>query len=218
MSIPTPVNTYGIAVGSAPTTPAFVTNYNPSSTNLLGPSGPFKIGQRWVNDILNETFTLTSFTSLGGIVSAVWTQEGGSGAGTVTSVTGTANQVAASPTTGAVVVSLPSTVVAPGSVTATTFLATTNGNLTLGTIGNKLIIKPGSNASIGTSANMVSGTVTVSTTAVDASSIIFAVHNTIGGTPGVLSVPVGSIVAGTSFVINSSATTDTSTCNWWVIS
>jgi hypothetical protein len=38
---------------------------------------------------------------------------------TVTSVTGTANQVTASLTTGAVVLTIPSTFVAPGTITAT---------------------------------------------------------------------------------------------------
>lgn len=109
-----------------------------------------------------------------------------------------------------------------GSVTAgTTLTATlgditaTNGNLVLGTAGNKLRITTGSNASIGTSAAMTAGSITISTTAVTASSIIFLTHATTAGTLG--NLYVGTITAGTSFVINSSSNTDTSTVNWLII-
>lgn len=111
-----------------------------------------------------------------------------------------------------------------GSVTAaTTITATlgaitaTNGNLVLGTAGNKLSIATGSNASIGTSAAMTAGSITISTTAVTASSKIFLSANTPGGTAGILSAPTASIVANTSFVINSSSSLDTSTVNWWIV-
>lgn len=99
--------------------------------------------------------------------------------------------------------------VTSGSITAT------NGNLTLGTAGNKLNIATGTNASVGKSAAMTAGSITISTTAVTASSIIFLTHANIGGTVGELSV--GTIVAGTSFVINSSSGSDTSTVNWLII-
>lgn len=105
-----------------------------------------------------------------------------------------------------------------GGLTATAGnITATNGNLVLGTAGNKLSIATGANASIGTSAAMVAGTVTVATTAVTASSRIFLTVNTPGGTQGVLSAPTASIVAGTSFVINSSNAADTSTVNWWIV-
>lgn len=80
----------------------------------------------------------------------------------------------------------------------------------------KIKLQTGSNKSIGT-ATLVAGTVTVSTTAVTSSSLIFVTVNTPGGTQGFLSVPSGSIVNGTSFVINSSSNTETSTVNWWII-
>lgn len=98
-----------------------------------------------------------------------------------------------------------------------------SGNINLTTAGNKIKIATGSNASVGT-ATLVSGTVTVNTTAVTANSIIFITVNTPGGTLGpTYTAPSGSIVAGTSFVINAVGTTgvvtttDTSTVNWWVI-
>lgn len=103
-----------------------------------------------------------------------------------------------------------------GNITAGGVIQTVDGNVELGTAGNKLVIVPGANASIGT-ATLVAGTVTVATTAVTASSIIFISRNTPGGTVGDLSVPSGSIVAATSFDIASDSNTDTSTVNWWII-
>jgi len=90
-----------------------------------------------------------------------------------------------------------------------------NGNITLGTAGNKLNITTGTNASIGVSAAMTAGTITISTTAVTANSIILLTHASLGGTQGILSV--GTITAGTSFVINSSNAADTGTVNWLII-
>lgn len=83
---------------------------------------------------------------------------------------------------------------------------------------NKLDIdkSSGSDAVIGT-ATLVGGTITVNTTAVTANSKIFISRNTTGGTLGHLSVPTASITAGTSFVINSSSGTETSTVNWWIV-
>lgn len=109
-----------------------------------------------------------------------------------------------------------------GSLTTTTTLTAslgaitaTNGDLVLGTAGNKLSIATGSNASIGTSAAMTAGAITISTTAVTASSKIFLSAATAGGTQGVLSV--ANIVAATSFDIVSSSNLDTSTVNWLII-
>lgn len=98
-----------------------------------------------------------------------------------------------------------------------------NGNIKLITAGNKIKIATGSNASVGTS-TLVSGTVTVNTTAVSTNSIIFVTYNTVGGTLDAgLAVPAASIVNGTSFVINAVTaagavnTADTSTVNWWIV-
>lgn len=111
--------------------------------------------------------------------------------------------------------SISSTASFPGTLTTAGTITATNGNLVLGTAGNKLSIATGTNASIGTSAAMTGGTITISTTAVTASSKIFLTAVTPGGTQGTLSV--GTIVAGTSFVINSSSGSDTSTVNWLII-
>ncbi len=96
--------------------------------------------------------------------------------------------------------------------TFTTPLSVT-GNLTLSTAGNKLLVKEGSNAAMGNS-TLVAGTVTVSNTLVTASSRIFLSRATTGGTVGHLSY---TRVASTSFTINSSSATDTSTIDWLIV-
>lgn len=88
------------------------------------------------------------------------------------------------------------------------------GDIQLMATGKKLIIPTGSNASVGASV-LVGGTVTVSTTAVGATSKIFLTNGVTGGIPGIPSV--GTITGGTSFIINSSNPADTSTINWWII-
>ncbi|RKR83181.1 hypothetical protein BDD43_3383 [Mucilaginibacter gracilis] len=88
-----------------------------------------------------------------------------------------------------------------------------SGNLNLITAGNKIKIATGTNASIGT-ATLVSGTVTINTTAAATSSIILLTRATAGGTTGTLSY---TIVNGTSFTINSSSSADTSTIAYVII-
>ena len=80
--------------------------------------------------------------------------------------------------------------------------------------GSKLILTTGANQSVN-SATLVGGTVTVLNTSVTASSQIFLTVKTAGGTQGFLSTP--TITAGTSFVIQSSSATETSTVNYWII-
>jgi hypothetical protein len=74
-------------------------------------------------------------------------------------------------------------------------------DVVISTAGKGLQIKEGSNSKMGT-ATMVNGTVTVSTTAVTASSRVFLTRQSfLGSTAGSLSV--GTVTAGTSFVIKS---------------
>jgi hypothetical protein len=87
----------------------------------------------------------------------------------------------------------------------------------------KISIPSGSNKSTGT-ATLSSGTVTVSNTAITASSQILVTYNAPSGTlASGLSAPQASIVAGTSFVINSLTTAgvvntlDNSTVTWFFI-
>lgn len=89
----------------------------------------------------------------------------------------------------------------------------TNGNITLGTSGNKLNIATGSNASVGISGAMTAGSITISTTAVTANSIIQLTP--VGAGTGQISI--GTITAATSFVINSSDNADTRIVHWTII-
>jgi hypothetical protein len=138
---------------------------------------------------------------------------------------GTSNQLVVDGSTGAL--STVASVTAATSLTATLGnITATNGNLVLGTAGNKLQIATGANASVGT-ATLVGGTVTVSTTAVTASSLIMLTRQSIGATGaaalGVLTV--GTVVDGVSFDINAvqaaDATalqaTDVSVIGWQII-
>jgi hypothetical protein len=147
----------------------------------------YPIGKVWVYTG-NSIWMLLSITTARGVNSANWVQLQGSTFTSAGSITSTA-----------------------GNITAT------NGNLVLGTAGNKLVIPTGTNASVGTSAAMVAGTIVVNTTAVTASSIILVSHNTLAGTAGSVSTPTASIVPGVSFTIISSSNLDTSTVNWLII-
>ncbi len=126
-----------------------------------------------------------------------------------------------------------------GALTATTSITATlgaitatNGNLVLGTAGNKILSTSVGSAeaaggnSFGT-VTLVGGTATVSTTAVTASSIIFLTRMSVGATGandlGILSV--GTITAATSFVINAWTVTnatvlqgdDVSSIGWMLV-
>jgi hypothetical protein len=89
------------------------------------------------------------------------------------------------------------------------------GNVQLMQAGSKLEIATGSNASIGTSAPLAGGSVTVPTTAVTALSNIFLSRAAASGTLGNLSV--GTITAGVSFTITSDNVGDNSNVNWLII-
>jgi hypothetical protein len=136
-----------------------------------------------------------------------------SGSGDVTSVLGTANQITVNTVAGVATVSLPSAITTPGSLTTTTTLAS---GTTL-TVGTKLLVTTGANASIGTSGAMTAGAVTVANTSVTANSIIFAVPAVLGTVTVPSAYYISAKVAGTSFTITSSAPTDTSTWNYWII-
>jgi hypothetical protein len=96
-----------------------------------------------------------------------------------------------------------------GNITAT------NGNLVMGTAGNKIIVPTGSNASAGTSGVMsgTPGAVTVATTACSGTAKIFYCRATTGGTPGNVSITAQD---GTGFTLTSTGN-ETSTFNWWII-
>ena len=167
------------------------------------------------------TGTITPGTALISTVTG-----GGGGALSPTSgnlnILGTASQITSTGSGSTLTLSLPSAITAPGSVTATTTLTATlgaitatNGNLVLVAAGNKMmrtsvatIAAAGAN-SIG-SVTLVGGTATVATTAVTANSLIQIWRQSIGATGAAVlgHLAVGTIVAGTTFVINALSLTD----------
>lgn len=109
------------------------------------------------------------------------------------------------------------------SVTAKirTGVATTQDGVIIDTAGLKiniagtgLLVKEGTNATMGT-AVLVGGTLVVATTKVTATARIFLTTNVPGGAPGWLQV--SARVNGTSFTILSSSGTDTSTVAWLIV-
>ena len=90
------------------------------------------------------------------------------------------------------------------------------GNLTLSTAGNKLNIAVGTNASAGT-ALLAAGTITVSTTAVTANSLIMVTTQSAGTLANLGEHYISAKTAGTSFVISSSNILDNSTVAWVII-
>lgn len=86
----------------------------------------------------------------------------------------------------------------------------TTSDFRIVTAGRGIRIAEGSNARMGT-ATLVGGTVAVSNTSVTANTRVFLSRSTTGGTEGTLST---TQIASTSFTINSSSGTDTSTVNW----
>ena len=90
----------------------------------------------------------------------------------------------------------------------------TNGNISITTAGKGLKVKDGANATFGTGAVLVGGTLVVSTTAAITASAIFLQVSTTGGTQGHLSYTISNA---TSFTVTSTSGTDTSTFNWLII-
>jgi len=100
--------------------------------------------------------------------------------------------------------------------TAVTGNETVSGNLSLTGAGSKLLINAGTpaSASVGTSAAMTAGVVTVASTAVTAASIIIYARRIGGGTQG--NVEISAQTAG-SFTLTSNNVADTSTFNYEII-
>lgn len=73
------------------------------------------------------------------------------------------------------------------------------------------------NTNLRSTATLVGGTVTVLSSRISISDRILLTRNTPNGTVGFLSAPSGGITAQTSFIINSTSATDTSTINWQIV-
>jgi hypothetical protein len=89
---------------------------------------------------------------------------------------------------------------------------TANNTWVIGTIGIKHAIVEGTNAAMGLSAAMTTGSIVISNTLVTANSRIFLTINVPGGTPG--AVYVSARNAGTDFTISSTSVLDTSQVAW----
>lgn len=138
--------------------------------------------------------------------------------GAVSSVTGTTNQITASPTTGAVVLSTPATFIAPGTIESTGIL-TADSDIKFSVAGKHLFSKEsGAGDDCSGVAVLVAGTATITTSCVPATtanSRILVTSQIDGGTPGW--VRVSAKVASTSFDITSSSVLDTSTVGWLIL-
>lgn len=91
-----------------------------------------------------------------------------------------------------------------------------DGDVKVGAVGKGIYIKEGSNATMGT-ATLSSGTITVSTTKVTASSRIFLTVQSLGTITVPTAVVVTGRTAGTSFTITSAMVTDTSVVSWVIL-
>lgn len=98
--------------------------------------------------------------------------------------------------------------------TTATQLSLLSASLDIATAGQGLQIKEGANARMGT-AVLVAGTVTVNNTTITANTRVFLTAQVLGGTAGALRL--GTVIAGTSFVINSNNAADTSTVAWLLV-
>jgi hypothetical protein len=92
---------------------------------------------------------------------------------------------------------------------------TTSGNVVVATVGKGVTIKEGTNARMGTGTLNGATEVTISTTAVTATSRIFLTIQAPAGTPSG-TIYVSSRVAATSFGVKSAAS-DTSTFAWMIV-
>lgn len=163
---------------------------------------------------VGTTLGVTGATTLAALTQVGTASINASGAGVTTIGTGGTGAVNIGNATGNTAVT--------GSLTATTTLTATlgditatDGDLVLGTAGNKIIIEDGANASVGVSGVMsgTPGAVTVATTASSATALIFYSRATTGGTPGHVSITAQD---GTGFTLTSTGN-ETSTFNWWII-
>lgn len=100
MTNPVATRSYSVATGSASTGLLIpvVSTVAPASTNVIGPNGPFVVGQRWINSSANVAYVLTSMTSSNGTMSADWEIDAG-GSALVSTLTGDSGG-AVSPTSG----------------------------------------------------------------------------------------------------------------------
>ena len=143
--------------------------------------------------------------------------------GSIVGINGTANQITVATTAGVATLSIPAAFIAPGSIAATTTLTATlgaitatNGNLVLSGAGNKLVIAAAAPTtdSVGTTEAMIGGAVTITSSAITASSKIIYARRLLGTVAGHVSI---TAQAGGSATLTSDAATETSTFDYLII-
>lgn len=149
--------------------------------------------------------------------------------GPVVGVVGTANQITATNVAGTVTLSIPAAFIAPGSIASTTTItagtgitATTGditataGDLNLNGVDSKININAttAASASVGVTSAMVGGEVTITSSAITASSVILYSRNVLGTAMGYVSI---TAQAPGSAVLTSDEATETSTFNYLII-
>ncbi len=216
-SVSLPVYTQGL--GTAFTGSPVVSPNAPASTSIIGPNGPFKLGQTWIDSTSNQVYTLVGMSSFAGSVSAIWQQV--QALPNPANFTGVVNFENGSTTT-----FLSGSTVSVNSGDSWSFgnipffnqgLQVKGGSLTLSGQSKFLVdIASPSIDSMGT-ATLSGGLATVTTTAVTALSLIFLSRNALIGTAGNLSASTSLIVPGVSFAINSDNVGDISSVNYWII-
>lgn len=168
----------------------FLSNRPPAATDVN-----FPLGKRWVY-IGDSEWVLVALTSTGGVLTADWVQNSSS-SGNVISVTGTANEITATDTLGNIVLSIPATFIAPGSIASTTTitagtgLTVTTGNATVST-GNITAtlgsVTAGTTVTAGTGVTSTTGNIVATAGAVNAGTTMTATLGNITATNGNLAM------------------------------
>lgn len=135
----------------------------------------YNIGQPWVSALpggSGELFTLVGF------VLGVPQWQAGSSSAEVTSIIGTANQIAASSATGNVALSIPSTFIAPGTIAATSTVTAPTGFIAT-TAGAGITLNSGTTSGTTTATlNGRSGQITITTPTINAgATFVFTITN-----------------------------------------
>ena len=163
---------------------------------VTGPQTP-QYGVR----MLNSAYLSLASGQVGGVTTAI--QDAG---GNTTLLRGASLKEATGPST--------AVVLDPAAFTRTTgAYSAVDTDVRIATVGKGLKVAEGTNGKLGSS-TLAAGTVTVLNTSVTANSKIFIQRQTAGGTIGHLTY---TKTAATSFTINSSSATDTSTVDWHIV-
>lgn len=192
----------------------------PTTNDIYNP------GTRWQDNSVNPP---VQYSTVG---SGIWNSTGPSGSftsltvngtsvltgGTLINSSGSANSTIGTGGTGQTFIgNATGNTALTGALTTSGAITATNGSLTLGTAGNKINVATGTNASAGTTTALTAGAFVVSTTAITANSLVFFSTHTLGTVTIPQAYRVSARTAGTSFTIQSSDATDTSTVDWFII-